>query len=267
MPESRTVSATAELCGYVRVGDGPLRVIVLHGWLTDAASWAPFQESADTASYSWCFMDARGYGLSRARSGEFTTEELARDAIAIADALGWDEFSLVGHSMSGLAIQRGLLAAPGRVHKVVGVSPVPACGGGLGERRALFDLAVTDPKARATIIDFSTGNRRSPQWVHELTQRSFACSNAVAVRGYLNSWAVDDIRDRIIGTPTSVGVVVGEHDPSLSPRRMADTWLAWYPDARMEILEDAGHYPMQEQPAALARAVDRLLGRNPAGTV
>ncbi|MFG2126610.1 alpha/beta fold hydrolase [Streptomyces sp. NPDC048751] len=252
--------ATEARNGYYLVGDGPRKVIVLHGWLSDAASWLPVWQTADGHTFTWCFMDARGYGLSRERRGTYTMTEIAQDALTVADALGWQEFSLVGHSMTGLAIQRALIAAPERVRALVGVTPVPASGGGLvGERRTLFDRAVEDFQARATVIDRSTGSRRGDRWVRDLTERSLACSEADAVRGYLDSWADGDFHTEIRGSTVPVGVITGEHDPSLSPRRMTDTWLSWYPNSCLKVLKDSGHYPMDEQPCALTDAIDKVL--------
>lgn len=257
--------ATADRNGYFSLGNGPHKVIVLHGWLSDAASWSAAWTAADQETFTWCFMDARGYGLSRARLGEYTMDEYASDVLDLADSLGWAEFSLVGHSMAGLAIQRVLLAAPNRVRALVGVAAVPASGGGLaGERRALFDRAVDEPGARAAIIDRSTGNRRGESWVRALTERSFSCADAVAVRGYLDSWASGDFHERIVGNPVPVGVIIGDHDASLDRERMQRTWLSWYPHSRLEVIESSGHYPMDEQPDVLMRAVHRILADLPA---
>lgn len=251
---------TATLNGYHLVGDGPRKVMVLHGWLSDAASWSAVWQTADRHTFTWCFMDARGYGLSARRHGAYTMTEIAEDALAVADALGWPEFSLVGHSMGGLAVQRALLAAPERVVALVAVTAVPASGGGLvGERRTLFDRAVDDPEARAAVIDRSTGGRRGEDWVGLLTRRSLACSSADAVRGYLDSWADGDFHTEIAGHPVPVGVIVGAYDPSLTPERMAGTWLSWYPNSVLKVLEGSGHYPMDEQPCALLHAIDKVL--------
>ncbi|MCE3555806.1 alpha/beta hydrolase [Pseudonocardia sp. RS11V-5] len=255
-----TTSATAEHNGHRLVGAGPNRVLVLHGWLADTTSWSAAWTVADQDDFTWCFVDARGYGLSRERRGEYTVLEYGRDAIALADALGWDEFSLAGHSMAGMAIQRALQAAPERVRALIGVAAVPASGGGLvGERRELFDRAVSDPQARAAVVDRSTGGRLEEEWVGRFTEHSFSCADPAAVAGFLASWAEGDFHAEIIGNPVPVGVVVGEHDASLSPARMEATWLSWYPNSRLEVISGAGHYPMQEQPAALMQAVQRLL--------
>lgn len=40
---------------------------------------------------------------------------------------------------------------------------------------------------------------------------------------------------------------------------MAKTYLQRYPHATVEILENAGHYPMNETPLALVRAIESFL--------
>jgi pimeloyl-ACP methyl ester carboxylesterase len=40
---------------------------------------------------------------------------------------------------------------------------------------------------------------------------------------------------------------------------MRSTYLAWYPRSELEILENAGHYPMNEVPLALATSIESFL--------
>jgi esterase len=255
--------ATTDLNGYHIIGSGSHKVMMLHGWLTDAASWSQFWEHSDQETFTWVFMDARGYGLSKGRHGSYSMQEIAQDALDVAESLGWERFSLVGHSMAGVAIQRALLTSPDRILGLIGVAAVPASGGGLvGDRRTLFDQAVEDSDARSSIINFSTGRRKSDSWVRQITERSFACSEADAVRGHLDSWADDDFHAQVVGNTTPVGLVIGEHDPSLTAERMADTWLSWYPTSCLDVLAGSGHYPMEEQPLALISTVERMLTKH-----
>ncbi len=53
----------------------------------------------------------------------------------------------------------------------------------------------------------------------------------------------------------------GEHDPALSAQVMEQTYLALLPNAELEVLGNAGHYPMFETPVALATAMEEFLGR------
>jgi pimeloyl-ACP methyl ester carboxylesterase len=158
---------------HVLVGSGSHRVLALHGWFGSARGWGSLPDYLDGSRYTYAFMDLRGYGGSKQVSGDFTMEEAAADAVALADELGWDRFSLVGHSMGGVAIQHAALQAPGRVRRLVGINPVPATGVPLdADGWALFSGAATSSDNRAAIISFSTGAPPSSVFVASVTQHS-----------------------------------------------------------------------------------------------
>ncbi|MEP7025102.1 MAG: alpha/beta hydrolase [Actinomycetota bacterium] len=193
----------------VITGNGDHHVVALHGWFGSARGWGSLPDYLDGSAFTYAFMDLRGYGDRKQVPGDFTMAEVAADAIAFADDLAWDTFSLVGHSMSGQAIQHVLLQAPARVRRLVGLNPVPAV---------------------ATPFD-------EDGWG--------LFSGAAANRG----------------NQAAVKVIVGEHDPALSAAVMEQTWLAFYPNAELEVLANAGHYPMFETPVALATSIEEFLGR------
>ena len=101
----------------VTVGSGEHHVLALHGWFGSARGWGSLPDYLDGSAYTYVSgVDPRGYGgPGLAVAGEYTMEEAAADAIALADDLGWDRFSLIGHSMGGKAVQHVLLgqARPG----------------------------------------------------------------------------------------------------------------------------------------------------------
>ncbi|MER6096043.1 alpha/beta hydrolase [Streptomyces sp. NPDC001728] len=241
-------------------GGGPARALFLHNWFGDRTSFAPLRDHLDGATGSYAFVDCRGYGEALDRVGAFTMEEVAADALAVADDLGWDTFSVIGHSMGGKAAQLMLLDAPDRVRSIIGVSPVSAAGFPLdGETWELFAGAAAEPANRRAIIDNTTGNRYDGAWLDALVQRSVARSSATAFRSYLDSWSRADFHERVRDNPTPVLLVVGAHDPALGSEAMESTWLRWYPNARLEVLKDAGHYAPEETPEALAGAIEAFL--------
>ncbi len=73
-------------------------------------------------------MDCRGAGDSEHSEGGHTIEQYAEDVIAVANSLGLEKFTYVGHSMGGgIGDQLGV-AHGERLNKLVLVAPIPASG-------------------------------------------------------------------------------------------------------------------------------------------
>ncbi|POM15495.1 Tropinesterase [Burkholderia cepacia] len=139
---------------FHRVGDGPHPVLVLPGWFGDAHAFEPVEAWLSRERFSYVFMDYRGYGRMRDTAGDYTIDEIAADALALADALEFPTFSVVGHSMGAMAAEKIAVIAPDRVLALVPVTPVP-CGGLPfdAEKRALFErAATTSPIAKPSSI-------------------------------------------------------------------------------------------------------------------
>jgi pimeloyl-ACP methyl ester carboxylesterase len=248
---------------YVTVGSGEHHVLAVHGWFGSARGWGSMPGFLDGSAYTYVFMDLRGYGDRREVPGEFSIEEAAADALAVADALGWDRFSVLGHSMGAKIGHRMLLEAPDRIRKLVGLNSVPAGAVPMdGDGWALFSGAPTEPRNRAAIIDFTTGNKLTKVFINQVAQHSLDNSTVEAFAAYLQAWARSDFTARAkVDTETPVKLIVGVNDPAMSADVMEQTWLAFFPDAEMTILPDAGHYPMFESPVSLATSIEEFLGR------
>ena len=244
---------------FHRVGQGPHPVIVLHGWFGDARAFEPIEPWLSGDAFSYVFMDYRGYGGMRDVVGAYSIDEIAQDTLALADALGFDRFSLVGHSMGGMAIERVAAWAPERVRALVPVAAVP-CGGVTPEpaARALLQGAAADLAKRRAIIDRSTGGRLPATWVQWKAAYSAAHSSVEAFAAYLPAWTDTDFSALIDGRHP-VLALVGEHDPVFNEALMAATYLRRYAGATVEVLRNAGHYPMNETPLALVAAIERFL--------
>ncbi|RKN21133.1 alpha/beta hydrolase [Micromonospora musae] len=247
---------------HITVGHGPRRVLALHGWFGSARGWGWLPELIDGDRFTWAFLDYRGYGDRTDVAGDHSIAEISRDAIDLADSLGWSSFSVVGHSMGGSAAQRVLADAPGRVERLVGISPIPAGGVPFDlQSWTLFDGAAANPDNRRAIIDLTTGNRLSGRWLDEMVRFSVENSDREAFGAYLTAWARTDFTDEVKGNPVPALAVVGAQDPALGADTMRETWMRHYPNARLEVLPDAGHYAMYEAPVRLATVVEDFLGR------
>jgi pimeloyl-ACP methyl ester carboxylesterase len=74
------------------------------------------------------FSDAvrRGYWRMLFGPGAYTAEDLADDAVAVLDAVGWDRAVVFGHSLGGVVAQRVALRHPDRVLGLVSCDAPPS---------------------------------------------------------------------------------------------------------------------------------------------
>jgi pimeloyl-ACP methyl ester carboxylesterase len=246
---------------HLTIGNGEHHVVVVHGWLGDLRSYAPTWRLLDRQRFTYAFMDARGYGAAKGVAGEFTIGEFAADIVGLADALGWDRFSIVGHSMGAMAAQRVLCTARDRVRSIVGVTPVAASGAQFDEAGwSIFSQSVTDPAFRRQVFEITTAGRSTPTWVTALVEDSLVALAPEALQGYLRSHANDGFSDEIVGADTPVLALVGENDVAVPREAIDKTFAQWYPNLRIETLAGSSHYPADEVPVALVTAVENFLG-------
>ena len=97
---------------YAREGHGPA-VLLIQGVGVIGHGWKPQVDGLKDA-FTLISIDNRGIGRSTSVQPP-TIEDMAADALAVADAEGVERFHLVGHSMGGIISQQVALQAPGRV--------------------------------------------------------------------------------------------------------------------------------------------------------
>ncbi len=248
---------------YQVAGIGSRAVVAVHGWFGDEATFEQLLPALDTDRYTWLLVALRGYGISRHLTGEMTIDEAASDCLELAARMGFERFSIVGHSMGGKAALRVLSLAPDRVEALVGVAPVPASAVPFPPpARQLFESAATDPGARREILDHSTGRRLARAWLDAKVAHSLRSAAPEAIAGYFSSWADGDFSAALAGAAVPALVVVGEHDADITEEVMRHTYRAWLPDLELVVFPNCGHYPPEEAPIALASALGAFLDRS-----
>jgi 3-oxoadipate enol-lactonase len=197
-------------------------LILLHALAcTGLLSWYP-SFSALAARYRVVTLDQRWHGRG-IRSPHFRLEDCADDAVALADALGVQQFVPVGYSMGALVAQLIAVRRPDRVAGLVlGASPMRFAGG----QADPFALRVLSRRVRTMAERRLRGgpfgapnnittdaNRWALAQFRSTSPAEVAGATAVIARFDSSRWAVR------ITAPTGVVVTLRDHAVPLAHQR------------------------------------------------
>ncbi len=107
-------------------GEGGRRVLALHGWLDNAASFVPL--APHLPGLDLVVPDLPGHGRSDhlPRGMDYSFAGAVHTVLDIADALGWERFTLLGHSMGAGIASLVTAACPERVERLVAIEALGA---------------------------------------------------------------------------------------------------------------------------------------------
>jgi len=253
----------------VEQGSGPTLVLV-HGF---GGAKEDFADQASTLAQRFHVVtfDHRGHGASDSPpdASSYSFDRLALDTIAVANAVGADQFRLLGHSLGGMVARRLVLAHPQRVEALIlmdtSPGPVPGLDGELIEMGCVIALNEGMDELKRIMDAFSPLGTPAYERIlaerpgyQEFNDRKWESLSAVM-------WATlgREIRDQpdqlaaLTGVRCPTLVLVGEQDtPFLGVSRdMVET----IPAAALVVIPDAGHSPQFENPDAWLRAIEGFL--------
>jgi len=222
--------------------------------------WAP-QVEAFSRAYRLIRYDARGHGASSVPSGDYTIEQLGRDALAILDAERADTASVCGISLGGLTAMWMGVHAPQRVASLILANTAAR----IGTVQSWTDrMALVRERGMSAVADlaiplwFSSGfAQRHPATLARFRSMIEAC----APEGYLGCCAAlrdEDLREAIADIRCPVLAVAGHADVP-TPVGALQFIHERVPGSRMVTL-DAAHLSNVEQAEAFTAAVTEFLG-------
>jgi pimeloyl-ACP methyl ester carboxylesterase len=238
---------------YVEKGSG-FPVVLIHGLAGDHTAWAAPMES-------WCqdhrvlAFDNRGAGQSTQVDEPISTEDMARDTLALMDQVRIDRAHVVGRSMGGAIAQHMALMQPERVHTLV----------------VLASFAKLDPVGVRVLTNMrqvlewrddwadharhSVANFVSPAFFNENPDTIAQIEGLIGGETRLPACYVrqnhacleHDTLDRLAEITCPTLILAGGRDPicSLTSTR----WMQdGFPNAESVIFEESSHFFLIEQP-------------------
>ena len=240
-------------------------VLLLHGFPEAAIQWSHQLAVLGREGFRAVAPDQRGYspGVRPQRPADYAMSLLVDDVLAMADALGWSRFDLVGHDWGGAVAWWTADAHPGRLRSLSVVStPHPAALGAAlrtDEDQQLMSRYMRDWQDRSTerrmLADGAAALRRiydrrvPPSHIDEYVAR---LSEEGALTAALNWYRAGrpDGKAGPITVPTLY--VWSTEDVALGSTAALATADHVAGPYRFEMLEDVSHWVPEEAPEALA---------------
>ncbi len=244
------------------VGDGP-PIVVLHGLFGSGRNWGGMaRHFADTRRSH--LLDARNHGQSP-WAPSMTYPEMAGDVAAYIASRGLAPCDVLGHSMGGKTAMLLALTRPELVRRliVVDIAPIDYRRGradpnfGYARAMAALDLSVVRRRseAEASLAD----SIPDPELRAFLVQNLHDDGDGTGFHWRVNLSAIQANLEALAGFPDVAGtrsgptiIFAGELSDYVRPRDEPET-RRLFPEARIVVVEGAGHWPHADQPERFFR--------------
>ncbi len=252
---------------YVRAGRrGAPTVVLVHGTPSSLVTWtrAVFGPGGLAESCDVVALEVVGHGATRTELDGYSFQRCADWVRAFLEALDLRGVTLVGNSYGGEFVWRAALDAPERVARVVLLS-----SSGFPRRDdEWFPEEVKMRTMRLAKLGWLLSSRanvrgalqphfQTPVPDEHVEEVYLVCKNRDDWHAMIdlardeNGTRAGDLAD--LRQPTLL--LWGAEDVAYPPATVGERFRAALPHARLELVPGAGHYPQEERPEAVARAI------------
>lgn len=239
-----------------RRGAGPT-LLLLHYWGGSGRTWDPMLTHLEPET-PVAFYDHRGWGRSATLPGPYGLAQLARDAMAVVDALR-TEVVLVGHSMGGKVAQLVAAQRPAALVGLILVAPAPPEPAAAVTPRYQRELAHAYDGLEAVAFALDHVLTATPVTG---TTRSVAIADGLSAAATARTeWPLHGIGEDITAAVERISVdtvvLAGDRDVVEPVEVLRRHLLPFIPRAHLRIVEASGHLIPLEAPGALAEQLTR----------
>jgi pimeloyl-ACP methyl ester carboxylesterase len=263
------------LHGWLSQAEGP-PVLLLHGGPGMSYRYVDGLAEEIGDRYRVAAYQQRGMAPSTLE-GPFAVEREVADALAVLDALSWERAWVVGHSWGGHLLLHIGLAAPERLFGGLAIEPLGGAGdGGLAafEAEMLRRIPERD-RALAEELDAQAlrgegGPEAALESLRLVWPAYFASPEHVmafrdtdtSVPAYAGVSAslhkeMPRLASELAGLKVPLGFVAGKRSPMPYDQAAGATARA-IPEAWLDVVPGAGHFPWFERPGCVRTALQRL---------
>ena len=276
-PRKHEVVLHGHRVSYRTAGEGDSVVLLIHGIVGCAQQWDPVARIL-AENYTVIAPDLLGHGESAKPRGDYSLGAYAASVRDLLVALGHRRATVVGHSLGGGIAMQFSYEYPPFAERLVLVS-----SGGLGREVHLLLRAATLPGSELVLPWIAHGRlhgaamllgqaldrlglRTGPD-LAEMLRGYGSLADAGARMAFIHTLrAVLDISgqrvsatDRLYLAELLPSMVIWGRDDPLIPVSHAEIARQGLPASRLEIFEQAGHFPQLYDPFRFARTVQDFI--------
>ncbi len=254
---------------YEREGDAGDPLLLVMGLGSPLEFWE-FQTPVLARTHRVCVYDNRGVGKSDKPAGPYDVRTLARDAVAVMDACGFDRAHVVGLSMGGMIAQELAIRHPDRVGALILAATYAKPDDNVKASTATpgFDPKTIEPKQMfkmmMSLVLSAEFIVRERDWLRASRERMLP---HFSVEGFLAQMAAALAHDASaelhrIAAPT---LVMKPAADMLIPPKSSDFLAQAIPGAQLQTFDNASHGFNVEQADKFNRAVLDFVSRHALG--
>jgi 3-oxoadipate enol-lactonase len=254
---SRVRTNAGQMIGYEENGAGEVTPIVfLHGVGSDKSVWRPQLEHFGRTRRAIAF-DYPGYGDSDPAPEGTSRDDFAMAILSAMHELGVSRAHVCGLSLGGVVAIALHHAAPDACVSLIladtfAVHP---------EGRAIYDRSLAGsrdlPAMAEARVDVLIAQPADPEVRREVVETMSRIDPAAYCTGAEAVWLADQ-RTRVSTIARPTLVIVGDQD-FITPIDLSNELVDLVPDARMQVIADAGHLTNLEKPDAFNRLVEEFI--------
>ena len=258
---------------------GAPKVLALHGWLDNAASFIPLLQHLPGLDV--VAIDQPGHGRSAhlPAGADYSFAGAINAILDVADALGWERFALLGHSMGAGIASMIAAACPHRVERLLAIEALGALAeapertvgrmrDAVAANRALKDKRLrVFPDVETAVRARAYASRVPGSGLDEALVRLLVERGLRAVEGG-HEWSSDprltlptmtrmtepQVEDLVAGIECPVRAIFADPAQPYLPDELRRRRAALLPQGELIIIH-GGHHLHMQQPAEVAAAI------------
>ena len=278
-PQELLIDPAGRALAALRFGTrGGPRVLALHGWLDNAASFAALADELPECDVVALDFPGHGHSGHRPPRSWYHYIDYVDDALAALDELGWQQCAVLGHSLGGAVASVLAAARPARVSKLMLIEALGPLGWRPGTAvealRKGFDERATAPAKQLRVFadpsDAVAARMRANHLSEAAARRLVARSLARVDGGY--AWRSDprltvatparihedQIREWLAAIACPTLLIAADPPQPYFDASLREARMACVPDLRAVVLP-GNHHLHLEDPVPVAREIRAFL--------